>query len=174
MSAYKMRPSRAEGMDSAVRSYELAVATGIPKAEAFAGALREFVAAGHRVPTTAQLRRSTVAYTGRLPIELQAVVATVFKSHGIAMDRALRSHTHSVARARDEAVWLVRRMRPEVSYTMLGAFLGRDHSSLITGIRRFEARMAADDLLRLRVERVAGVRSGQAGDAAAEPTAVAS
>lgn len=173
MSPCALRPTRVEGMESAVRSYELGVASGLPKAEAFASALREFVAAGHRVPTTAQLRRATSAYSGRLPIELRAVVSSIFQSHGVSMDRALRSRTPAVVRARDEAVWVVRAMRPEVSYPMLGAFLGRDHSSLLSGMRRFEKRMAADDLLRLRVERLAGVRAGADREAERE-AAVAS
>ncbi len=66
---------------------------------------------------------------------------------------------------RDEAVHVARAMTG-VSFPALARYFGRDHSSLVQGERRFEKRLAADDLLRARIERLIG-------DARAENVAVA-
>lgn len=54
-----------------------------------------------------------------------------------------------VARPRQEAMWLMRQVRwadgtPRYSFPMIGAFLGgRDHTTIIHGVRAHEARLVA-------------------------------
>lgn len=88
-----------------------------------------------------------------LPVRLvtmRAVLESVAERHGLTVDdlRGPRRNK-AVAHPRQEAMWRIRQIRgddgkPKYSLPQIGIYLGeRDHSTIIHGIRRYEARAAA-------------------------------
>ena len=68
--------------------------------------------------------------------------------------RALRSRsrTQHVAEARQIAMYVLRRARPELSLVAIGSLLGRrDHTTVIYGIQRVEERAKAEPNFALRL-----------------------
>ena len=82
------------------------------------------------------------------------IVASVAAHHGVPVKRLIahgRNNWDPVSKIRDEAAWLMR--RAELSYPAIGLSLNRDHTSMIAAVRRFEKRLAQDELLRARMEK---------------------
>jgi chromosomal replication initiation ATPase DnaA len=96
-------------------------------------------------------KRAILPDIGGLEPPVKALIVAVAEAHGLTVE-LLRKHKQ-LSGVRDEAVYVVRRLFPGVSYPMLGRYLGRDHSSLVDGNQRFERRLAADEVLRARVSR---------------------
>ena len=79
------------------------------------------------------------------------VTAEVAEKHGLTLaDLVGPSRTKYISHARFEAMWLLyQQRRPDgsrrLSMPQLGRFFGgRDHTSVLHGIRRHEQRIAAD------------------------------
>jgi chromosomal replication initiator protein len=70
------------------------------------------------------------------------VVRLVAARHRVPVEALLgRSRTAPVVTARQEAYWECRQ-HPHLSLPAIGRFFGRDHSTVLLGIRRHEARQA--------------------------------
>lgn len=94
------------------------------------------------------------------PVGAIEIVRAVGVAHGIYSLDLLLSKGGSATRTAvlHEAMYVLR--RTHASYGDIGATVRRDHSSTISAIRKFAARMAADDLSRARVDRfVEGLRA---------------
>src|SRR5580765_2541437 len=72
------------------------------------------------------------------------IIAKAAMIHGVAVSKIVGpSRLRSVVLARDEVSWLLR--QSGLSYPQVGAAIGgRDHSTAMAAVRRFEARMAKD------------------------------
>ncbi len=93
-----------------------------------------------------------------------AMLTSAAEAHGMTLGR-LRAGgrlTGRFAAARDEAIWVVLQTVPEVPLAELARYFGRDHSTIISGQRVFEARMERDDVLRARMARIVGGRTAVA------------
>jgi chromosomal replication initiation ATPase DnaA len=85
-----------------------------------------------------------------LPPGLQAkanarrIVAEVAARHGITVEEIFgEGRTRLLANARWDAIALVKRANPSWSLHALGAFFGRDHTSILHALRKIE-KMEAD------------------------------
>lgn len=85
-----------------------------------------------------------------VPSEAIALATSVARRHNITMALLRESNrfTHVVA-IRCEVAWSLR--QAGYSYPMIGRILRRDHSTIITAVRSFEARLAGDEILRRRM-----------------------
>jgi hypothetical protein len=93
------------------------------------------------------------------------VLDAVAQAYGVTV-KQLRRKGVRVSQIRDEVVYVTRQLSPAASYPVLGRMLNRDHSSVLRGVRQFEARLAGDELLALRVGRL--VESARAEVASVE------
>jgi len=88
--------------------------------------------------------------TGR---EISALVAEEF---GLTfMDLTKQTRTRRISRPRQAAMYVVRKLRPDMSYPMIGRlFGGRDHTTIIHGIRVVQERIESDPAYRAKIGRV--------------------
>ena len=71
-----------------------------------------------------------------------AIIAEVAEKHGLTVKQLLGSRTdRTVAHPRHEAWWELRQ-RTSLSLPQIGRKFGRCHTTVLTGVRRHEARMA--------------------------------
>lgn len=91
----------------------------------------------------------------RLAREFAPVIKAVADAHGLpVVELTGPSQEAPVLLARFEAMWRIRYLPRAVapSWAVIAAALGRaDHTTAINGVRKFEARLAADPELRARV-----------------------
>lgn len=75
--------------------------------------------------------------------QTEAIIAEVASFHGME-PRAItgRRRTPRVVLARQHAYAVVKARRPHLSLPAIGRAFGRDHSTVVWGIRAHEARMA--------------------------------
>lgn len=73
--------------------------------------------------------------------QTRAVIEAVAAKHGVTMSDMLgRCVNRKAAWARQEAYVEIRARRPHLSLPSVGRLFGRDHSTVLHGIRRFQAR----------------------------------
>jgi chromosomal replication initiation ATPase DnaA len=79
-------------------------------------------------------------------------IETTARAHGLAAKELTGpSRLTLVSSVRHEAMWKIRQ-ETKASFPVIGmAFGGRDHATVIFGVRKFEARLAAEPELRARV-----------------------
>lgn len=87
-----------------------------------------------------------------VPREAIVTATEVALRHGLSL-HALRVKSRENIPVTEEVAWSLRQLSPPVSYPLIGAILGRDHSTIHTAVKRFEKRMATDEVLRARVGR---------------------
>lgn len=99
-------------------------------------------------------RRAIAAEAGDMDPRALAMLEDVALHHGHTLSelRAGKPYTW-VAAVRQEAIYVARAVTG-VSFPVLARYFGKDSSTLVCGQRRFERRLAADELLRTRVGRV--------------------
>lgn len=135
-------------------AYETAKLRGAVPGEAFYQALAAFrvqQADGERKRALA----SRPAIESHVPKLARALVDYVASSHGIHVDDLCGADRRAdLVRVRDEAAWLLRSTGAPLK-SIGRALGGRDHSTVLVAIRRFEARMKADDLLAERMRQSA-------------------
>lgn len=87
--------------------------------------------------------------TGR---EVATAVAAEF---GLTfMDLTKQTRAWKVSHPRQAAMYAVRRIRPDMSYPRIGRmFGGRDHTTVLHGIRQVEQRMSVDAEYQARITR---------------------
>ena len=74
-----------------------------------------------------------------------AVVAAVAMKHGLTLPEIMGAdRRHHVAHARQEAFWVLRDTYPEMSLPAIGRMFGKDHTTVLHGIRQHEKRRAAE------------------------------
>jgi chromosomal replication initiation ATPase DnaA len=131
-----------------------------------AAAMEQAVEYAQAKPGPARLQIARNADAGACPdVVVASVLDAVARAYGVSIWR-LRRGRRPMARLRDEIVYVTRKVAgPAASYPVLGGLLKRDHSSLIVGERKFEARLAADELLAARVERLIGAARAEAASA---------
>lgn len=123
------------------RVYELARSHSSTEAEAMEEAVRSLRSQGN-LPAPVSLG---------LPAFVVSLIEAVASGHGITSARLRKSgRSLVVASIRAEAVYAARALG-RVSYPELGRYFGRHHTSLIHGQRKFEARLASDELLARRM-----------------------
>ncbi len=118
----------------------------------------------------AEARRPTRKFGGTVPPAARSFFRGLLAEHGMTVLDLARAPgvknpprlVTSQQRVLDEAL-LVMRSWP-LSLPQLGALAHRDHSSVLVALRRAEARMAVDEVMRCRVARLIGGRGGE-GDA---------
>jgi chromosomal replication initiation ATPase DnaA len=72
-----------------------------------------------------------------------AIIASVCRRHRInPADLMAEGRPTRIVACRDEVWWTIR-LRTKLSYVRIGAIFGRDHSTVITGVRRHTKRLAA-------------------------------
>jgi chromosomal replication initiator protein len=81
------------------------------------------------------------------------ITTTVCEAFGITARELMQGRSARVVRARHMVWWLCRQMT-DMSYPDLGRYFGRDHTTIIYGVRRFETRMAKDADLSTRATAV--------------------
>lgn len=145
--------------------------------------------ADHRDATIARLRRMVGRLRGEVRRARESRTTTAppvtpdyresFAFAMPALEMVAQRHQVSVAdlrggnkarylhRARSEAAYLLRHGL-QLSYPEIGLVLGgRDHTTVMSALRGFTARMALDDVLRARVERACAEVRGMADGARA-------
>lgn len=88
-------------------------------------------------------------------LDPQEVVRAFLKMTGVRRWELIESRvtTHVLAHLRQDLMWLLRDLT-SLSYEKIGDLLdGRDHTTIMNGVERVTARMAADPKYRARVER---------------------
>lgn len=71
------------------------------------------------------------------------------------MDLTKQTRTRRISRPRQAAMYVVRKLRPDMSYPMIGRlFGGRDHTTIIHGIRVVEKRIESDPAYGDKIGRV--------------------
>ena len=107
-------------------------------------------------------RRRATASMAKLRIArtLGPEIARVAHHHRLeAEDLTGDSLVPEVVAARYEAYWRLRQLRHSLPIVGL-AVGGRNHSTVHTGLRKFEAMLAADPALRARIEQIAVAEAG--------------
>jgi chromosomal replication initiation ATPase DnaA len=118
----------------------------------------------------ASKRHAIAAFASGIDPQAVALIEGVAQAHGHTLGALKTGHRYTwVVPVRDEAVYVARAVTG-VSFPVLGRYFGKDSSSLVFGQRRFERRLAVDELLRLRVGRV--VDAAKAAGEAREGVAV--
>jgi chromosomal replication initiation ATPase DnaA len=133
-----------------------------------AAAMEQAVEYAQAKPGPARLQITRNADAEACPdLVVASVLDAVARSYGVTL-RQLRKpgKGQRMTRLRDEIVHVTRTLTPGASYPVLGLLLKRDHSVLVVGAQRFEARLAADELLAARVERLIGATRAEARAAA--------
>lgn len=78
--------------------------------------------------------------------KIYAIVAGVAKKHGVTVALIMgEARDKRVILARHEVWWRVWRTSG-LSYPRMGAMFRRDHTTIMHGVKRYEQRMAAEDL----------------------------
>lgn len=74
-----------------------------------------------------------------------AIIREVSVKHGIPVEEIVGvSRSKHIVAARQEAMYRVRKERPDMSLPMIGkAFGGKDHTTVLHAVRKFEAQRAA-------------------------------
>lgn len=82
------------------------------------------------------------------------IVQAIADRNGVPVERLRRrSGSWAIGRMKGEAVWMLRNCTQQYSYPDCARLLGmRNHSSAIVAFRKFEKLLAADDLLRARIQ----------------------
>jgi len=126
-------------LEEAGQAFVLAVRAGASPAQAMGRAI-----------DSARAHRPQLDAYGGFPDWMLTVVRDVAKRHGLkpSVIRGPRRDRYAV-HARDEVVWILR--QPEASYPLIGHLLNRDHSTIISAFRRFEARLEAEPELAARM-----------------------
>jgi hypothetical protein len=76
-----------------------------------------------------------------MPVHVREYVARVAKSHAVSLQAVMSTARHpAVCRARDQAM-AVLRWTCNYSFPELGAMFGRDHTSVMAAVERYEARL---------------------------------
>lgn len=96
--------------------------------------------------------------TGALPIRIKArdVVAFVAADHGLPLAAIMGScRRREFARPRQIAMYAIQRLCPHLSYSTIGRALGgRDHATIIHGVRTIESMMVNTPEIATDVARV--------------------
>lgn len=105
---------------------------------------------------TVRVRQNTEADPVRvLSQEVILQVAEVFRVDARSMFTACR--TKGIARPRQAAMYCIRQLCPHLSFPEIGRRLGgRDHTTIIHGVRKIEALMETDEGLAEKVRAVLG------------------
>ena len=78
------------------------------------------------------------------PASVDAIIAKVALEHGVSAAELLSdTRWQKVAHARQHAFAAVRGMPRKPSYPQIGRWFGRDHSTVVHGVRAHEARRSA-------------------------------
>lgn len=73
-----------------------------------------------------------------------AVLTAVAIKHGLTLSEIMgKDRRHHVAHARQEAFWVLKQTYPEMSLPAIGRMFGKDHTTVLHGIRQHEKRRAA-------------------------------
>lgn len=79
-----------------------------------------------------------------LPEWVRRIVREVSEKHGVPPREILsRSRTVQVAAARTEAIYLTKATEPMTSAPTIGRWFGRDHTSVLTALARYQAKHGA-------------------------------
>ncbi|MBD3833823.1 MAG: hypothetical protein IE910_10815 [Brevundimonas sp.] len=92
--------------------------------------------------------------TGR--ITARDVADFVAERHGMTFERlCVSSHRRSLARPRQIAMYAIRQLCPHMSLPHIGRLLGgRDHTTVLHGVRKIEDLMHTDDRIARAVDEV--------------------
>lgn len=79
---------------------------------------------------------------------IRSLVETVaqrhgFTAHDLMSPQGKGSRLRPMAHARQEAMWVVMNAYPAMSRVRCGKLFNRDHTTVLHGVRKHEARMAA-------------------------------
>ena len=94
--------------------------------------------------------------TGPVRITARAVVDFVAQRHGMTLERlCVSSHRRSLARPRQIAMYAIRQLCPLMSLPAIGRLLGgRDHTTVLHGVKKIEELMLTDDRIAREVDEV--------------------
>lgn len=103
------------------------------------------VASKHGLPAMREAMVNAVAALERHDTEeTPTAIARVALAHGVTVEEIMgEARDRRRSHARQHAYWEVRRLRPHLSLPQIGAiFGGRDHTTILHGIRQHEQRRA--------------------------------
>jgi len=83
-------------------------------------------------------------FDGNLPLE-HRVAAVVSREFGIPVPQIMGTARHAPIACARHVVWWIMRMKFGKSYAEVGRAFGRNHTSVINGMTRIEARIADAD-----------------------------
>jgi len=152
----KVNNAKFARLTAAAEHYEALCAAGELRGDAFRLAMRPLRYDGRRTIPAVISRPLAALVEGYV---LMLVGAN--DCHEVLQEmRGGSSRLSYYTRIRDEIAWRARRVgyHPKA----IGAVLGRDRTTIIDAIARFEARLATDEVLRARVERTTVRREGAA------------
>jgi chromosomal replication initiation ATPase DnaA len=94
--------------------------------------------------------------TGPARITARAVADFVAQRHGMTFERlCVSSHRRSLARPRQIAMYTIRQLCPHMSLPAMGRLMGgRDHTTVLHGIRKIEELMHMNDHIAREVDEV--------------------
>ena len=110
-----------------------------------------------RFPDPERIKRLLDKRQTRAPLSLEAIAKAAARAYAVKLSE-MRSNTRSrtVVTARNMAL-LIARESTEATLQDLGRyFAGRDHSTILHGIRSIAKKMEIDDELKLQHERIMG------------------
>lgn len=123
--------------------------TALLRSDYSAARLRLFARPKQPVDTTARKAFKSIStlydYAPERRIPAKTIMRIVAGAHRVSVDQML-AHTRlwHVCRARQHAMAMIRRLRPDLSYPRIGqAMGGRDHCTVILGIRQWNLDEAA-------------------------------
>lgn len=104
----------------------------------------------------AELRALRPVVVARPRPLLRDIIAAVAFAHGLSLDEILSdSRSRQIARPRQIVYWLARELT-SLSCVQIGRrMLGRDHSTIVSGIRQIDRLMAHDPGFRRRIDKLA-------------------
>lgn len=143
-------------LTEAAETYErLRIQGGVPKGEAFRDAMAS-IARSHR-------GKAAPVVPPEVPALIESVVAARVGEGAPAVLQELRhgeSQRADLVQLRDEVAWVLK--ANGYGESLIGLCVNRDRTSVFSMVAKFEKRLASDELLRARVEKLYGRTTARA------------
>ena len=118
--------------------------------------------AGSTAPARAQPKTARHHLLGASPANILYAAEVVARSNGYDVDELIDSHAAQPLRLRQALYWACHELLG-CSYPLIGQALGKDHTTVLAGARRFAALVATEPALAEVAQRIAEVAAEQPG-----------
>ena len=122
-------------------------------------------------PARAQHKTAQHHLLGAGPANILHAAEVVARSNGYDVEELIDSHAAQPLRLRQALYWACHELLG-CSYPLIGQALGKDHTTVLAGARRFAALVATEPALAEVAQRIAEVAAERPGRPGPEPLAV--